>query len=493
VTGGFVTGIALGVRPQNALPLILLWGYEGSRIILRKSPLRPLIYAGVCCVIATSLWLIPTAQSTGGVLPYLAHIQAHAAHVEQVDSLLGTGMPFAVALRARALMFGDTFLTATIGVGLFAPWRIGDTLRLTGLALVVVPALIWTDWRRAETWALLIWFGGVTTQILVFETLDRPRLMLPMLPPLALLIARGWARIHHPRWLPTLMMCAAYLALLVQGAPLAAQLASVAAPPAQATAYVAAHYKPDQTLIATAGSFRAVQVELPAYRQVYLYRFDGEAVQAAIASDVRHIVVFDRDQFPGEVMDVLSAKGHFVPLEDRTFARDRRVHTQHDQVRIQVLTPADLVPPDALTLPADGCIDIGGENDGRYLAQGWFRPEDIGGMSGRWTGEPVTSTVRLAVKTLQAYTVQFRAMAYPAEQNVTLYVGQQTLTQVPLPQVWSEHTVSLPAGALTPDAVVTLSLVHTIAQSPFEQSAGGSSDTRPLSAAYDWICVKPLP
>jgi hypothetical protein len=36
------------------------------------------------------------------------------------------------------------------------------------------------------------------------------------------------------------------------------------APPAQAAAYVAAHYPPETTLIAAAGSFRAAQVELPA-------------------------------------------------------------------------------------------------------------------------------------------------------------------------------------------------------------------------------------
>jgi len=285
----------------------------------------------------------------------------------------------------------------------------------------------------------------------------------------------------------TLLVAAALL--LAQGLPLAAQLTTIPAPPAQATAYVAAHYPAEETLIAAAGSFRAVQVELPDYRLAYLYRFDAEAVAQALAGGVRYVVIFDRDQFSAEAMATLSADGRYVPLDDHTFARSRRVHTQHDQVRVQVLTPADLVPPEALALPPDGCIDIGGEADGRYLAQGWFRPEAIGGTSGRWAGEMLTSTLRVTLPPAQAYRLRFRAVAFPPEQLVKIHVAGRQVARIPLVQGWAEYEVTLAADAIPVGEITTLAFVHAVTRSPFDAMRGGSSDTRALAAAYDWVCI----
>ncbi len=531
----FVTGLMLGARPQNALPVALLGGFVFAQRLALKHPARDLALAVGCGLAGIALWLIPTAAAVGGLPAYIAQIQSHAAHVGRADSLLGMGLPLATALRARAVAFADTWLTSTIGVGTFAPWGLREILLVAATAAAFILALVRAKWRRRDVQFLAIWVVVAAAQVFLFENLDRPRLMLPMLPPLALLMAHGWMSTdetggirltshacvglqsdafpdadYDPRkanldsqhirfstklWksrLRGMTIVIAAALLLAQGVPLAAQLATIPAPPAQATAYVVAHYPASETLIAAAGSFRAVQVELPVYRLSYLYRFDAEAVARAQASGVRYVVVFDRDQFPADAMMTLSGDGRYVPLEDRTFIRSRRVHTQHDQVRVQVLTPADLMPPEALALPPDGCIDIGGESDGRYLAQGWFRPEDIGGTSGRWAGETLTSTLRLTLQPASAYRLRFRAAAYPPEQLVRVHAAGRQVVRIPLTQGWAEYEITLAADAIPDGEITTLEFVHAVARSPFDASGGGSSDTRPLTAAYDWMCILPL-
>ncbi len=524
----FVTGLLLGVRPQNGLPVVVLGGFVAVRHLTLKRPARDLMLACGGGLFGVALWLIPTAVAVGGLPAYMAQLQSHATHVGRADSLLGMGLPLGMALRARALAFADTWLTSTIGVGTFTPWGRRETLIVGMTAAVFILALARAAWWRRDVQFLALWAIVAAAQVFFFENLDRPRLMLPILPPVALLVAHGWMRLlstdstdeaereastdltdetereastdltdetarRQPRrWkspLRGLMILSAAALLLAQGLPLATQLATVPAPPAQATAYVAVHYPAEQTLIAAAGSFRAVQVELPTYRLAYLYRFDAEAVAQTLRSGVRYVVVFDRDQFPAAAMATLSADGRYVPLEERTFTRSRRVHTQHDQVRVQVLTPADLVPPEALTLPPDGCIDIGGESDGRYLAQGWFRPEDIGGTSGRWAGETLTSTLRVTLQPASTYWLRFRALAYPPEQNLTLRIAGREIEHLPLAPGWAEYEVTLAAEGISAGEITTLEFVHTVAQSPFEATGGGSSDTRPLTAAYDWVCV----
>lgn len=500
----FVTGLLLGVRPQNVVPVALLGMFVVARAFVSKRPMRELLVVGACGLFGLILWLIPTAVAVGGLPAYIAQIRAHAAHVWRADSLPGMGLPLGIALRARVLAFADTWLASTIGVEIFAPWGWREVLTVTVTAALAILALARAAWRRRGVQFLALWAVVAAAQVFLFESLDRPRLMLPILPPAALLVAHGWMRLlstdtdgGQPKFwklsLCGLTILVAAALLLAQGLPLATQLATILAPPSQATAYVAAHYPAEETLIASAGSFRAVQVELPTYRSAYLYRFDAEAVAQTLASGVRYVVVFDRDQFPADALAVLSGDGRYVPLEEHTFTRSRRVHTQHDQVRVQVLTPADRVPPAALALPPDGCIDIGSGSDGRYLAQGWFRPENIGGTNGRWAGETLTTTVRLTLESASAYRLRFRALSYPPEQTVTFRIAGREVGRVSLAQGWAEYEIALAADAVSTDDIITLEFIHAVARSPFDVTSGGSSDIRALTAAYDWVCIAPLP
>ncbi len=492
--GCFVTGLGLGLRPQNGLPvLLLLAGLLIHHLRVHRS-FRPLAWAITAFVIGILLWLLPTLRAVGGLSAYLAHLSAHSAHVRQADSLLAGGLPTWLALRGRVIAFADTLLLHTVGLSLYDPWRWPQAVRALAMTAILLPGLARADWRKREPWLLAAWAALVGGQIFLFEALDRPRLMLPLLPPLALLTVRGWARLGRPRLLPPIALTAAAFGLLLQGIPLAAQLASIPAPPAQAAAYVAEHYPPRETIVAAAGSFRAVQVDLPTYQLLYLYRFDPAAARDATAGEsIRYVAVFDRDQFPDEPMAILSDDGRYVPLEDHTFARDPRVHAQHDQVRLQVLIAADLLPPEALAPPEGGCINVGGADDGRYLDRGWYRPETIGGVEARWAGGAPTTTVRLTLEPGHDYQLTLRALAYPDGQELILQASGRTFARFSLSSTWIEYTATLPASLLPTPGVTQVELIHTQLETPFAATGGASSDHRPLAAAYDWICLETVP
>ncbi|MGC9348085.1 MAG: hypothetical protein ACP5JG_08115, partial [Anaerolineae bacterium] len=374
---------------------------------------------------------------------------------------------------------------------LYPPLERQTVVRIVIMTTFMLPGVLKADWRRVEIRWLGVWALVVASQIFVFETPDRPRLLLPLVPPLALLVASGWARVRLQRFLGQALVALLALALLLQTAPLVAQLSQTAAPPARAAAYISRHYDSSKTLIAAAGSFRAVQVELPDYPAVYLYQFDPSAALSAIEDGRSFVAIFDRDQFPAEVIDLLSQGGSWVTVEDLTFSRERSIHTQHDQVRVQVLAPADQVPVEALRLPADGCIDLGRGDEGRYLGQGWFRPEDIGGVQGRWAGQTLTTSLRLNLPEGRDYTLYLRVMAYPTHQQITVRTDAETLGTKPLPPTWGDVEIELPADARPTKAVVHLSLIHAASASPYDVTDGGSSDRRELTAAYDRICFLP--
>jgi 4-amino-4-deoxy-L-arabinose transferase-like glycosyltransferase len=489
--GSFACGLAMGLRPQGAVPAALLLGGLTLFWVVRRRSIAAVGWAVIPFALAVALWLLPTTGTVGGLSVYLTHVREHAARVRQTDSLLGTGMPFLLALRARALEFAETFFTHTAGFSVLGSWSPADVVRCVLFAGITVPGLAGAGWRRRETWLLALWAVLAGGQLLLFETLDRPRLILPLLPPLALLISMGWARLARWGMVRPAAITTAAFALLLHGYPIAAELSSVRAPQAQATDFVRANYSPDEVLLAAAGSYRAAQVELPGHSLLYLYMFDADAAWAATTVDqVRYVVIFDRDAFPDDAMLALSGDQAYVPIVDTTFTRSSLAHTQNADLRLQVLTPSDRIPAQALAPPAGGCIDIGAEGDGRYLLRGWYRREDVGGVSGRWAGGTPTTTVRIYLARAGDYDLSVRAVSYPAGQELTVCLGGRELGQVSLEQSWEEHSFTLPAELIRPGEVMQIELIHSRAASPYTETGGETTDRRELSAAYDWICLE---
>jgi hypothetical protein len=493
VGAALVTGIALGTRPQNALPLALLIGAYLVDDVVHRRTLGVWAVGLAAGMLGVLGWLIPVAAASGGPRAYLELIADHARHVGRADSLFGAGVPLIEALRTRLIALGDTFLSSTLGMSLYSTLGTADLLRIAGLVVVVAVGLAAVDWRRRQRRWVAVWVAAATLQVFLFETLDRPRLLVPVIPPLALLVSVGWARIGPSSRAGTVAMICCTLGLMSRTVPLAAELHQVPAPPAQATAYIRDNYAPADTLVAAAGSFRAAQVELPAYPLIYLYEFDGAAAQAALQAERPYAAILDRDQFPPDSIAPLTGGADWVTLEDRTFSRSRLVHTQHDQVRLQILAPPTYIPAEALRLPEDGCIAVGDDAFGRYLGQGWYRPEDISGRSGRWAGTSLTATVRLNPGSMVAGELAIVALGYPESQTVSVRAGDRGLGTLDLTREWREARLPWTIDPAEEGAIVTIQLVHATVLSPKDATTGGSSDTRKLAAAYQRICVIPVP
>ncbi len=477
---GALGGLSLGCRPQNLLafvPLGLYALYPLSRE--RRWGHLGLYLAGGALGVA--LWLVPVAVASGGLGQYLGLVQAHGRHVWAADSLFAHGPLGATVLRARLMQFGETFFGEVLGLPLAQPPAPAHLLALAAAGAVGLAAAAIAGRPRRIVVLLVAWLALGLAQSLLFESLERSRLMLPLLPPLALLVALALARLPAPAVAAALALAAALL--FRQTWPVAHTLATQAAPPEQAASYVRSHLAPEDTLVATAGSYRHVQYTLPDYRTHYFFYLDRDALRADVASGrYGRIAIFDRDAFQS-IQELFLEGDKYVATADLTFARNWRAHREHAEVRLVVLTRADLLAPEDLALPADGVVLPGAAGYERFLGPGWFRREDVGGVAARWAGGSAEARLSVALP-LAGYRVRFRALAYPAGQAVTVLVNGAQVAQAALGQGWGDYEFEVPQRLLT-QPVATIQLVHRTLRSPYEESGGTSSDTRALAAAYE--------
>ncbi len=151
---------------------------------------------------------------------------------------------------------------------------------------------------------------------------------------------------------------------------------------------------------------------------------------------------------------------------------------------------ADCPTPDLTTLPPNGKLDLGEPGDYRFVGQGWYDIENIGGPQGRWTGEIATSTLRLVIPA-GSTRIRFRVLAYPANQSVVVSVNGQKIGEVNLANDWADYELTVPADALHTDGPSLVTLDHARLESAFDRTGGVSQDRRLLAAAYDYFVFEP--
>ncbi|MCC7448908.1 MAG: DUF2723 domain-containing protein [Anaerolineae bacterium] len=479
--GAGLAGLCLGLRPQNGIPIVVFGLYTCVAQIKRArhdAPLRVIGLAVVIGLIAVLLWLIPTISASGGWEAYWSLVRAHSNHIIQIDSLVGPPIDGA-AITARI----DAFARGLLAL-------VGDH-RLGMITLVTVTiGLFRVRWRLAFARLCALWLVLVAAQVFLFESLERPRLYLPFIPPLALLAAMGWTRLvsltnqkgasrRAPTWIIPLIMA---LLFALTSLPLAAKLSREAAPPVQATQYITAYYPADHSLVVMIGSLRAAQIGLPDYPQLYLGQFDA-AQWAKVMADRQptYLILMDRDDVWSEAYSALTSSGDYIPVEDKVFARDPRVFPQHSLTRLQVLTPIHLLSPEQLALPDSGEIRVGADASGKYFGEGWYRAEDIGGSLARWTQQ--TATLRVALPPANTR-LTIEVAPYPADQTVEVIVNGQSIGTLYLRDTWQPLTLTIPAVALTGHPISTITLRHAHADTP-------PGSNRTLAAAYRVIRFLP--
>jgi hypothetical protein len=143
-------------------------------------------------------------------------------------------------------------------------------------------------------------------------------------------------------------------------------------------------------------------------------------------------------------------------------------------------------------------IDVGGDNDARFLGSGWGSPEDDAGVSFRWA----TSTDAVVVAPLKSsnveargqpleqsdYVVRFRALPFlfpgAPPQSVELWVNGGLAGRRLLVGEMRDYAIDVPRELLGRNLNV-FRFRHAYARSPADVS--GSTDARTLAARYEWI------
>jgi hypothetical protein len=150
------------------------------------------------------------------------------------------------------------------------------------------------------------------------------------------------------------------------------------------------------------------------------------------------------------------------------------------------------------TRPAEGCapmeppieLSFGTPLDVGYVGAGWYPPEDIGPVRGRWAGGSPVARLRFDLHP-QEYHLRFRAWAYPPGQVVTVRVNDIVVAEIPLAEAWADYQATVPATAIEAGKPTYIELEHAVLLSAHERTQGESPDQRPLGAAYEWLVIEP--
>jgi len=150
------------------------------------------------------------------------------------------------------------------------------------------------------------------------------------------------------------------------------------------------------------------------------------------------------------------------------------------------------------TRPPEGCppiegtfqVDFGSPEDVAYVGPGWYLPEDIGGVWGRWAGGIPTATLRFDLSP-QTHQIRFRAWAYAPDQVVTIKANDTVIAALPMLEAWTTYTATIPATAIEAGKPTQIQFDHAALLSPHERTRGESADERALGAAYDWVVIGP--
>ena len=118
------------------------------------------------------------------------------------------------------------------------------------------------------------------------------------------------------------------------------------------------------------------------------------------------------------------------------------------------------------------------END--YLGGGWYGAERAGGETFRWADRE--ATVRLPVLAGQMV-LRMSLSPYPEEQELTVLESGEEIARLDLPTGRAEYEIELGESHRSRIAEVTFRFARAVSPA----SLGRSVDTRPLSAAFDWI------
>lgn len=473
VAACFVTGLQLGVRPHNAIPIVIaaVWTIAKMRPFSRVY-FQTMAQGIIAGILAISIGFIPIIVAFDGLDGFVNHLVSLREHVHASDSLFQSEINRdTLAMRVHAYFDGWLHLLAG-----------GDGRAFSLVFMLLIVGLIRVPIKSQYTWLFVVWFVVEAGKVFLLASLARHRLFLPALAPLILLVGLGYAR-----WRGRFKLVGGGAILLIvafhwQALPLVAGLTRIPPPPEQATSYILEHYpQAEDALVVSQGSFRASQYHLNDYRLLYSLYISPDKLAQIIARDhPKYVIVLDADNYAPELFAALNADLGLVKVDDRLFVRDARIFPQHASVSLQVFAPAQSLKSDSAPLPGlkpePRQLAVGNPRDGMYFSNGWYAAENIGGVQGRWANQK--AIIRLSLEPRDTV-MRFVASPYMGGQRVAISVNNELVAAVAINVVWGDYEVLIPADAIQA-GINTISLDHAIADYP-------ENHHRRLAAAYQFF------
>lgn len=470
VAACFVTGLQLGVRPHNAIPIIIaaVWAIVKMRRF-RQEYFQTMAQGLIAGILAISIWFIPILFAFDGIDGIVNHLASLREHVHASDSLFQTEINSdTLSLRVQAYLDGWLHLLAG-----------GDARAFILIFMLLIVGLVKAPFKSQYTWLFIGWFVVEAAKIFLLASLARHRLFVPALAPLILLAGLGYAR-----WRGRFRLLGSGAVLLIpvflwQALPLVAGLTQIPPPPEQATSYILEHYpQGEDALVVSQGSFRASQYHLKDYRKLYsIYLSPEKLAQIIATAQPKYVIVLDADNYAPALFAAINSGLDLVKIDDRLFERDTRIFPQHATVSLQVFAPAQNLKSDSVPLPGPELeprqIEVGNPRDGMYFSNGWYATENIGGVYGRWADQSAFIRVRLEPRDTL---MRFVASPLMGGQTVTISVNNEFVDTAALNVVWGDYEVLIPARAIQA-GINTISLEHARAEYP-------ENHHRQLAAAY---------
>jgi 4-amino-4-deoxy-L-arabinose transferase-like glycosyltransferase len=480
---GLVLGIAAGFRPQGVLGLTAALVLAGMS--LRCSP-GEWLRTALAAAAGALTWLLPLLAAFGGSWPALqAYLLGATGFVASQESLFSTALSCkSVQARWQEVWFWSSQAA-------FGP--LVESLRAALFAGTVVG--IAAAWRRKGkdigVWMCLAWLAPQLLLQLLFLNPSLTRYLLALLFPVAVLVAVGLiprpalpsAGLSSllPRRLGLIVVLACAVVVGAATLPLAQALHTQRSPPEQLAAYVAQRFEPARTLVIARQSYNALLYHLPGWQVLFADYYGDAALEQEIARrQAPYVLIADPES--------LRLGEPYLEVETRTFARDPQIHAKHARVELNVYGLATDLDPRDLALPEGGSIAIGTPQDARYVLEGWYRREEVGGMAARWTGSAESAIVR-AWLPRDTRTLTLRAVSFAPDQVLELSCDGLTFGRVEVPQNWSEIAVTVPGTCLRPEQVTHLTLHAGVLLSP--ASDGQSTDSRTLGVAIHELRFSP--
>ena len=477
---GLLLGIAAGFRPQAVpgltLACFLVWLWLGLNA-------RQWLIAILATGLGALTWLTPTLAAFGwNVGAMLGYFAGATGFVAGQESLFATAVTVETILMrwqvvwqwGSQAVFGPLpeFMRAVLGLGALFLAIYGTVARRRHSAHP----------RRLAVALCWAWLIPQAILHVVFLNPELTRYALVLLPPAAILVAHGLDMLFHAystRDVRVPFGVSLVFAVVVgsQALPLAQVLHTVPAPPDQLAAAIQSRLTPDNTLIVARQSYNALAYHLRGWDVRFADAYSPDALAREVASTTAgYVVIADPESLqPGEA---------FVEIETLSFQRDAQVHAKHALVAANLYGRADALAARDFALPPDGIIHIGTPQDGKYVLNGWYRREGVGGVQARWMGSEGEASLRVLVPA-GATRVAVRLLSFPPDQQLTVSCEGETLGQAAVPQAWVEASFDIPSRCIKIDRPAMFTLRPGRRSAP--SGSGSSTDRRLLGVAVTMV------